>query len=212
MNTRLVAANWALFFLAAASGIAPAFSQQSLPQSQQAQRPRVAVRPDFGEAAGNAQAGLFMQVPVTHLAPGASPSRPTIKNPAQGDPQATSRGMQYFINFNCNGCHADNGGGGMGPSLSDDRFLYSSEPENIYLSIYQGRPNGMPAWGAVLPDAVIWDLVTYIGKLSNEPNRQWGRTFSQSPLSPDVEQLPSQQVTTSDPWSGTRKFSSGQKP
>jgi cytochrome c oxidase cbb3-type subunit 3 len=100
----------------------------------------------------------------------------------------------------------------MGPSLSNNIFVYGSEPENIYLSIHQGRPNGMPAWGAVLPDAVIWDLVTYIGKLSNEPNRQWGRTFSQSPLSPDVEQLPSQQVTTSDPWSGTRKFSSGQKP
>ena len=212
MNTRPVTANWILFFLAAASGTAPALSQQSLPQSQQAQQPGVAVRPDFGETAGNAQAGLFMQVPVTHLAPGASPSRPTIKNPAQGDPQATNRGMQYFINFNCNGCHADNGGGGMGPSLSDNLFLYGSEPENIYLSIYQGRPNGMPAWGAVLPDAVIWDLVTYIGKLSNEPNRQWGRTFSQSPLSPDVEQLPSQQVTTSDPWSGTRKFSFGQKP
>jgi cytochrome c oxidase cbb3-type subunit III len=182
-----------------------------LPQSQ-AQQPGVAVRPDFGETVGNVQAGVFMQVPVSHLAPGASPSRPAIKNPAQGDPQATNRGMQYFINFNCNGCHADNGGGGMGPSLSNNIFVYGSEPENIYLSIHQGRPNGMPAWGAVLPDAVIWDLVTYIGKLSNEPNRQWGRTFAQSPLSPDVEQLPSQQVTTSDPWSGTRKFSSGQKP
>ena len=161
---------------------------------------------------GNVHAGAFMQVPLSHLAPGASPSRPAIKNPAQGDPQATNRGMQYFVNFNCNGCHADNGGGGMGPSLSNNIFSYGSEPENIYLSIHQGRPNGMPAWGAVLPDAVIWDLVTYIGKLSNEPNRQWGRTFAQSPLSPDVEQLPSQQVTTSDPWSGTRKFSSGQKP
>ena len=65
----------------------------------------------------------------------------------------------------------------MGPSLSENIFLYGSEPENIYLAIYQGRPNGMPAWGAVLPDAIIWDLVTCIGKLSNEPNRQWGRTF-----------------------------------
>jgi hypothetical protein len=39
MNTRLVAANWALFFLAVASGTTPALSQQSLPQSQQAQQP-----------------------------------------------------------------------------------------------------------------------------------------------------------------------------
>lgn len=114
--------------------------------------------------------------------------------------------MQCFVNFNCNGCRADNRGGGMGPSLRDNIFLFGSKPENIYLSIYQGRPNTMPACGAVLPDAVIWDLVTYIGKLSNDPNR---RTFAQSP---HVEQLPAQQVTTSDPWSGTRKFSFGQKP
>jgi cytochrome c oxidase cbb3-type subunit 3 len=212
MKARMAVGSLALLLFAAASASAPAPAQQSLPQSQQAQQPGVAVRPDFGETVGNAQPGLFMQVPITTLAPGASPARPAIKNPAQGDPQATNRGMRYFVNFNCNGCHADNGGGGMGPSLSNNIFTYGSEPENIYLSIYQGRPNGMPAWGAVLPDAIIWDLVTYIGKLSNEPNRQWGRTFAKQPLTPDVEQLPSQQVTTSDPWSSTRKFSSGQKP
>jgi cytochrome c oxidase cbb3-type subunit III len=210
MTPPLVTTRLVMLLLATALSTAPASSQQSLPQSQQAQQPGVAARPEFGATMGNVQAGAFLQVPLSHLAPGASPSRPAIKNPAH--PQATNRGMQYFVNFNCNGCHADNGGGGMGPSLSNNIFSYGSEPESIYLSIYQGRPNGMPAWGAVLPDAVIWDLVTYIGKLSTEPNRQWGRTFAQSPLSPDVEQLPSQQVTTSDPWSGTRKFSSGQKP
>jgi len=80
------------------------------------------------------------------------------------------------------------------------------------LSIFQVRPNGMPAWGALLPDSVIWDLVTYIGKLSNDPNPEWGRTFSKSPLSPKVEQVPAEQVTSSDPWSSTKTFSSGQKP
>jgi cytochrome c oxidase cbb3-type subunit III len=212
MNARSIARILALPVITAASAGAPAWSQQSLPQSQQTQQPSVSVRPDFGETVGNAQPGVFMQVPVSPLAPGASPMRPQIKNPVQGDSQAANRGMQYFINFNCNGCHADNGGGGMGPSLSNNIFTYGSAPENIYLSIYQGRPNGMPTWGAVLPDAVIWDLVTYIGKLSNEPNRQWGRTFAPAPLTPDVEQLPSQQVTTADPWSATRKFSFGRKP
>ena len=212
MSARLAACNLVLSLFALLSAAPPAIGQKSPPQSQQAQQPGVAVRPDFGEVAGNFQASLFMQVPISPLAPGASPARPVIKNPAQGDQQAITRGMQYFISFNCNGCHADNGGGGMGPALSNNIFTYGSEPENIYLSIYQGRPNGMPAWGAVLPDAVIWDLVTYIGKLSNEPNQQWGRTFAQQPLMPDLEQLPSQQTTTPDPWSGTRKFGFGQKP
>jgi len=187
-------------------------AQQSLPQSQEAARPTVQLRPDFGQSVGGGRPGVFMQVPVSNLSPGAVRSTPTIKNPVQGDPRAPERGMRYFIEFNCIGCHADNGGGGMGPALSNNMFIYGGQPENIYLSIYQGRPNGMPAWGAALPDSVIWDLVTYIGYLSNEPTPEWGRTFSQSPLSPRVQQVPSELITTANPWSRTQDFSSGQKP
>jgi len=199
-----------LSLMAALSG--PGLAQQSLPQSQEAQTPTIAPRPNFGESVGSGRPGVFMQVPVSHLFPGAQPSSPIIKNPVQGDPNAEQRGMTYFINFNCVGCHAANGGGGMGPALSNNIFIYGSQPENIYLSIYQGRPNGMPAWGAVLPDSVIWDLVTYIGKISNEPAHQWGRTFSANPLSPEVEQVPTEQVSTTDPWSATKNFNFGQKP
>ncbi|WP_314957646.1 cytochrome c [Bradyrhizobium cosmicum] len=203
---------WIAIALVMVSARGPSLGQQSLPQSQEAQAPTLASRPDFGGSVGNGRPGVFMRVPVTHLFPGAQPSSPIIKNPAQGDPNALQRGMTYYINFNCVGCHAPNGGGGMGPALSNGLFTYGSQPENIYLSIYQGRPNGMPAWGAVLPDSVIWDLVTYIGKISNEPSRQWGRTFSAAPLSPNIEQVPSEQVSTSDPWSSTKGFSSGQRP
>ncbi|QOG22999.1 cytochrome c [Bradyrhizobium arachidis] len=199
-----------VLLLIAVSG--PAGAQQSLPQSQEAQVPTVAARPNFGESVGNGRPGVFMQVPVTHLFPGAQPNPPQIKNPSQGDPNAEQRGMTYFVNFNCIGCHAANGGGGMGPALSNSTFTYGAQPENIYLSIYQGRPNGMPAWGGVLPDSVIWDLVTYIGKIGNEPSHQWGRTFSANPLSPEVEQVPSEQVSTTDPWSATKTFGFGQKP
>lgn len=202
----------ALALLLAPLFTVPVLAQQSLPQSQEAQTPTVAPRPNFGESVGNGRPGVFMQVPVTHLFPGAAPSPPQIKNPAQGDPNAEQRGMTYFVNFNCVGCHAANGGGGMGPALSNSTFIYGSQPENIYLSIYQGRPNGMPAWGGMLPDSVIWDLVTYIGKISNEPSHQWGRTFSANPLSPDMEQVPTEQVSTTDPWSATKAFNFGQKP
>lgn len=189
-----------------------ASAQQSLPQSQEAQMPVLSPRPNFGGSVGNGRPGVFMQVPVSSLFPGAQPDPPQIKNPVQGDRNAEQRGMTYYVNFNCVGCHAPNGGGGMGPALSNSSFTYGSQPENIFLSIYQGRPNGMPAWGGVLPDSVIWDLVTYIGKISNEPSHQWGRTFSPSPLSPEVEQVPTEQVSTTDPWSATRKFNFGQKP
>jgi cytochrome c oxidase cbb3-type subunit 3 len=63
----------------------------------------------------------------------------------------------------------------MGPSLSNSAFIYGGEPENIYLSIFQGRPRGMPAWGGMLPDSVIWDLVTYVQNMSNEPSPSGAR-------------------------------------
>jgi cytochrome c oxidase cbb3-type subunit 3 len=189
-----------------------ATAQQSLPQSESAQPPQLSLRPDFGQVVGNGRPSVFMQVPVSNLFPGAVPTRPTIKNPSQGDPMAPERGMKYFSSFNCIGCHADNGGGGMGPALSNRTFIYGGQPENIFLTIYQGRPNGMPAWGGVLPDSVIWDLVTYIGQLSNAPSTEWGTTLSQSPLSPNVEQVPTEHIETAHPWDHTEKFSSGQKP
>jgi cytochrome c oxidase cbb3-type subunit III len=201
-----------LSILFAAFAACLAQAQQSLPQAEEAQQSGVAPRPDFGERVGGGLPSVFMQVPVSHLSPGAILARPLIRNPVQGDPMAAERGMKYFINFNCVGCHAPNGGGGMGPALSNNIFTYGAQPENIYLSIYQGRPNGMPAWGSVLPDSVIWDLVTYIGKISNEPTPEWGRTFSANPLSPAREQIGSEISTTAEPWSDTKNFNMGQKP
>jgi cytochrome c oxidase cbb3-type subunit 3 len=197
---------------ASALWAAPALAQQPLPQAAPSETPKPELRPDFGQTVGGGRASVFMQVPVSHLFPGAVPTRPPIKNPNEGDPRSPQRGMVYFKNLNCVGCHADNGGGGMGPALSNRTFIYGSAPENIYLTIYQGRPNGMPAWGAAIPDSIIWDLVTYIGHLSNEPSTEWGRTFSLEPLSPQIEQVPVEHIQTFDPWAHTKKFSMGQKP
>ena len=67
-----------------------------------------------------------------------------------------------------------NGGGGMGPALSKRTFTYGSAPANIYLTIVQGRPNGMPAWGSVLPSGIVWDLVAYVRSISNAPRSKDG--------------------------------------
>jgi cytochrome c oxidase cbb3-type subunit 3 len=103
-----------------------------------------------------------------------------------------------------------NGGGGMGPALSNNFFIYGSEPENIYLSIAQGRPNGMPVWGSMLPDPLIWDLVAYITSISKAPAPQWGTTVSAS--SPNIQQVPAEDQQTASPWDNTESSTSGQKP
>ena len=100
----------------------------------------------------SASANPILHVPVSGLHPGNVSFAPKINNPLAQDPQAATRGMQDFNQFNCVGCHAGNGGGGMGPALSEGRYIYGSTPANLFLSIYQGRPNGMPAWGELLPE------------------------------------------------------------
>lgn len=154
--------------------------------------------------------GKFLDVPVNTFIPGKVPPPAQINNPAETDPAAVTRGMAAFNAFNCVGCHMGNGGGGMGPSLSEGSFIYGSEPENIYLTIVQGRPHGMPAWGTVLPNAVVWDLVAYIRNLDAGPKPEWGHTVS--PTSPAIEQVPAEISQTPSPWQQTEPFKNGQKP
>jgi cytochrome c oxidase cbb3-type subunit III len=89
----------------------------------------------------------------------------TIPNPYQHDPQAVQQGHDLFIAMNCAGCHGYGATGGMGPNLTDTYWRYGSVPASIFKSIYEGRPEGMPAWNPTLPPQEIWKLVAYIESL-----------------------------------------------
>src|SRR5947209_7544485 len=91
------------------------------------------------------------------------------ESPFQKNAYGTAEGKRLFDQFNCSGCHA-HGGGGMGPPLMDDKWTYGSEPANIFESIVEGRPNGMPAWRNKIADQQVWELVAFIQSMSgNEP-------------------------------------------
>ena len=79
---------------------------------------------------------------------------------------AISEGQRLFTWYNCAGCHATNGGGGMGPPLIDGKWIYGSSPENIYATIVEGRPNGMPSWRGRIPRQQIWQIVAYVRTMS----------------------------------------------
>jgi cytochrome c oxidase cbb3-type subunit 3 len=166
--------------------------------------------PAASSPSGDAADPSLLQVPVSRLSPGTTQLRPDIQNPVGADPAAVNRGQNYFSQFNCVGCHAPNGAGGMGPALSNHKFVYGAAPAQIYLSILQGRPNGMPAWNNTLPEAVIWDLVAYIKSISKDPQDPWQQTIS--PQSFDTEQVPAEAEKTSDPWSYLESFSFGRAP
>ena len=72
-----------------------------------------------------------------------------------------SEGKTLFQQFNCVGCHAQ-GGGGMGPPLMDEKWIYGSDPQNIFATIIEGRPNGMPSFRGRIQDHQVWLLVAYV--------------------------------------------------
>jgi cytochrome c oxidase cbb3-type subunit 3 len=129
-----------------------------------------------------------------------------MQNPLARDPDAVVRGARDFDAFNCSGCHMARGGGGMGPALSDDIWIYRSSPANIYLDIAQGRAAGMPAFGAMLPDRTIWELVAYVQSIAQKPGPTFGSTTSLNPRSPDTEQIPAGRMDTVRPWDYTEKM------
>jgi cytochrome c oxidase cbb3-type subunit III len=104
-------------------------------------------------------------VTLSDLQPGPRTKQVVLRNPYDGNAYAISEGQRLFSAYNCSGCHA-NGGGGMGPPLMDDEWIYGSEPENIFSTIVEGRPNGMPSFRGRIPDSQVWELVAYVRSLS----------------------------------------------
>jgi cytochrome c oxidase cbb3-type subunit 3 len=94
----------------------------------------------------------------------------------EGNAFHLSEGKRLFAWFNCSGCHA-HGGGDIGPALMDDEWIYGGEIDQIYLTIAQGRPNGMPAFDGRIPSQQMWQLAAYVrsmgghGPKSARPNR-----------------------------------------
>jgi cytochrome c oxidase cbb3-type subunit 3 len=78
-----------------------------------------------------------------------------------------SEGKRLYEWYNCKGCHAD-GGGDIGPPLMDDKWIYGSNPENIFATIVEGRPNGMPAFAGKVPAYQVWQIVAYVRSLSGQ--------------------------------------------
>jgi cytochrome c oxidase cbb3-type subunit 3 len=104
-------------------------------------------------------------VRVSALQPGTMQDTSHVKGPYDDNAYAVSEGQRLFGWYNCAGCHA-NGGGGMGPPLIDDMWIYGSSPENIYNTIVQGRPNGMPSFAGKIPTSQVWMIVAYVRSLS----------------------------------------------
>jgi cytochrome c oxidase cbb3-type subunit 3 len=87
------------------------------------------------------------------------------QSPYNGNAWAISEGKRLFTHFNCAGCHA-NGGGGIGPALMDDEWIYGFDAANIFATIVEGRPDGMPTFRGKITEDQIWQIVAYVESMS----------------------------------------------
>jgi cytochrome c oxidase cbb3-type subunit 3 len=50
----------------------------------------------------------------------------------------------------------------------DDEWIYGSQPANIFETIVEGRPNGMPSFRNKIADQQVWELVAYVQSMSGQ--------------------------------------------
>lgn len=83
------------------------------------------------------------------------------------DPAAIALGKQVF-GSTCAPCHKNDGGGVVGPNLTDDFWLHGADPKGIYETVASGvSDKGMPAWlpqlGALRTQSVTAYVLTLRG-------------------------------------------------
>lgn len=112
-----------------------------------------------------------------HVAAGGNvPPGGTAHNPHDGDAAVAKSGALLFTAMNCDGCHGPDAAGAVGPNLGDKRWRYGGADAEVFMSIYYGRPKGMPAFGGALGAEGVWTLVTYLRSLplpENLPTQSW---------------------------------------
>ena len=85
-------------------------------------------------------------------------------------PEARAIGERLFLNY-CAQCHGSDAAGSKGfPNLTDRDWLYGGDPERIRQSISDGRNGIMPAFGPILGDEGVRNVVAYVRSLSGLPS------------------------------------------
>lgn len=102
------------------------------------------------------------------------PAGPTAEQLAAlvNDAGIVATGKQVFAQ-NCAACHRADGGGLIGPNLTDDAWIHGGALPAVHKTIAEGvLAKGMPAWGKVLRPEQVNAVTAYVATLrgSNPPN------------------------------------------
>lgn len=81
------------------------------------------------------------------------------------DAASVERGRALY-STNCASCHAADGGGLVGPNLTDDAWIHGRTAQALEKIVNEGVPaKGMPGWGPILGPARIADLTAFVASL-----------------------------------------------
>lgn len=102
-----------------------------------------------------------------------------LASPYQDFAKVADEGHQKFMGAGCNGCHGGTGGGGMGPPLTNQIWVYGKDDDTLFRLIALGsdglKKEGysrhgsesvvgpMPAMGGVVKsDDDLWKIIAWI--------------------------------------------------
>ncbi len=97
------------------------------------------------------------------------------------DAQALAEGKQVFLNT-CASCHRKDGGGDIGPNLTDEYWIHGGTLNDVFKTIKHGAPGtNMIAWeGAISPEKmknVANYVLTLQGTKPENPKKPQGQPF-----------------------------------
>lgn len=88
------------------------------------------------------------------------------------DPQVVALGRQTFAQ-QCAACHRADGGGLIGPNLTDEYWLHGGRLTEVLHTVRGGvLAKGMPAWAKVLKPDQVTAVVAYIATLREAPAKE----------------------------------------
>jgi len=97
------------------------------------------------------------------------------------DREALAKGAQIF-NFNCAACHKEDGGGGIGPNLTDQYWLHGGSIQDVFTTVKEGVPEkGMISWKDMLSPEQMQNVSSYVltfqGKTPANPKEPQGELY-----------------------------------
>ena len=108
------------------------------------------------------------------------------------DPTHLTNGKQVFVR-QCASCHREDGGGGIGPNLTDEYWLHGGSMNDIYYTIKVGVPEkGMISWEPLLSPVQMRDvssyIITLVGTNPENPKAPQGEVYVPEEIEAPIEE------------------------